>query len=221
MLQRDYLMRMIEQVASAIGQVMGLRRQMRHQEALLVIDELLDSRFRLNGRLIRSLSDEDIVGMMTTNGVMETENIQAIALLLKQESEIYEEMGDGARAYPLQLKALQLFARLAAADAPKVLADSDAEAERLLLKLSDCELPAATKRLVMDWQESRGRYDQAENWLYELLVEGEAGRDEAVAFYRRLLPLPDERLAAGGLPREEVEEGLAQAEADAWLSSRE
>ena len=69
MFQRDYFMRMIEQMTEVLGQVLKLRREQKQVDALQLIDELLDQRFRLSSKLIRSLSDEDLMKVMTTNGI--------------------------------------------------------------------------------------------------------------------------------------------------------
>lgn len=202
-------MRMISQMTEALGQVMGLRRELKHVEALLVIDELLDKKFRLNGRLIRSLSEEDLISMMTTSGVMEEDNLGAIALLMKQEAEIYEELGKEEASFALHVKCLQLVMRLSLRDAHPSLMNPVKEAYALLDVLSPYELPAATKELLMEWYESQGRFDLAENTLYERIRQGGLMLSEAEAFYHRLLLQPDERLVGGGLPRAEVIQGLA------------
>lgn len=210
-------MRLIAQMTETVGQVMGLRRERKQEEALLYIGEELDKRFRLNARLIRSLSDEDLVRMMTTSGVVETANLHAIALLLKEEADIHDELGKPELSYPVRLKALQLFVRLAVLDAPSMLRTPSEEAREVLGKLGGYELPGGTKLLLLEWHELEGRYDQAENVLYELLEDEALPPDEAERFYRRLLLLPDESLEAGGLPREEVLDGLralAQRQSD-------
>lgn len=209
MFQRDFFMRMIEQMTEAVGQVMQLKREMKHEEALVVIDDLLDKRFGLSGKLIRSLSDKDLLAVMSKNGVIETDNVQAIAILLKQEGDIYDELGNEDASYNQYLKALHLFMRLSLVDAPHTIINPAFEAEQLLDRLKPFELSQATKLLQAEWYEGEGRFDQAENVLHELLEDGAIPTDEANAFYRRLLLYDDERLQAGGLPREEIQQGLA------------
>lgn len=204
-------MRMIEQMSEVAGQVMGLRQQRKQEEALLVIDELLDRKFRMNGKVIRQLSDADLVRIMTLHGVVETANLHAIALLIKEESEILIELGRTDQVFPLQLKAFHLFMRLSLLDAPAMLRTPSEEAAEMAAKLDVYELPEATKLLMYEWHEGDGRYDQAENVLHELLEDGVLIQEDAVDFYRRLLLLPDESLIAGGLPRDEVVQGLEQA----------
>lgn len=215
MFQRDYFMRMIGQMSEAMGQVMGLRSQRKSEEALLVIDDLLEKRFRLNAKLLRGLADEDLIALMTTNGVPEQENLQAVALLFKEEADIYDEMGEEAQGYRLRLRSLHLFMRLSLMGSEPVVADPAGEADKLLKQLAPFELPADTKELLTRWLEDQGRFDQAENLLYERLDDGEAEAGEAEAFYRRLLLYDDERLEAGGLSRGEVVQGLADVMRDA------
>lgn len=212
--QRDFFMRMIEQMGEAAGVIMGLRQQRKHEEALLVIDDLLDRQFRMNGKLIRQLSDADLVRMMTTNGIVETANLSGVALLMKEEASILNELGRTEQSYPIQLKAFHLFMRLALLDAPAMLRTPSEEAADLAQQLDGYELPRATKLLMWEWHEGDKRYDEAENILHELLEDGMIPREEAEGFYLRLLLLPDESLAAGGLPRDEVVEGLERVKQD-------
>ncbi|MBW7455679.1 DUF6483 family protein [Paenibacillus sepulcri] len=207
MFQRDFFMRMIEQMTDVARQVMGLRREGKPEEALLIIDDMLDKQFRLNGRLIRSLSDSDLLRIMTTNGVVETANLHAIALLMKEEAAIYDEQGLPEKSYPVRLKALQLFMRLSLLDSPPMPRTPSEEALELLPKLDAYELPEETKALIYEWHDADKRYDQAENMMYELLEDGALSAEEALSFYQRLLLLPDELLEAGGLPRDEVKDG--------------
>ncbi|MCA0756681.1 hypothetical protein KP806_16615 [Paenibacillus sp. N4] len=208
MFQRDYFMRMIEQMTEAVGQILQLGRERKHEEALLLIDDLLEKKFRLSSKLIRSLSDGDLIKMMSTNGILETGQLQAIALLLKQEAIISADLGREDDAFAANVKALQLFIRLSLAGAEPTLADPREQASELLETLRPYELPIPAKRLLVEWHVEEGRYAEAENVLYELLEEQAIWSEEAAEIYRGILRQTDEKLIAGGLPREEVEQGL-------------
>jgi hypothetical protein len=61
--------------------------------------------------------------------------------------------------------------------------------------------------------EALGRYADAEDALFEVIDErpGDPGPvDQAIAFCQRLRPLEPERLAAGGLTLEEVNDTLTE-----------
>ncbi|QAY66892.1 DUF6483 family protein [Paenibacillus protaetiae] len=205
MFQRDFFMRMIEQMTEAAGQIMQLRKEQKQAEAIQLIDDLLDKDFGLSSKLLRSLSDEDLVAVMTTNGVVQTDQLQAIALLFKQQGELYEDLGQENEAYTRELQALQLFMRLTLLDAPTAIADSAKEAGELLDKLSDYELPIQTRMLEAEWHEATGRYDLAENTLYELLEDEGIDWQVIGSFYSRIRLIDDDTLEEGGLPRDEVD----------------
>lgn len=208
MFQRDYFMRMIEQMTEAVGQIMNLRQGRKHEEALIFIDELLDKRFRLSSKLIRSLSDEDLMKVMTTNGILEADHLQAIAILMKEEAELYSELGRKDESFFTYVKSLHLFLRLSLADAEPAIVEPRGQIKVLLERLSPYELPVPAKRLLMEWHEAEGHYDLAENVMYELLEDNALKLSEAEDIYRRMLLQHNERLEAGGLPREEIEQGL-------------
>ncbi|MNJ03920.1 hypothetical protein D3C73_1644490 [compost metagenome] len=54
----------------------------------------------------------------------------------------------------------------------------------------------------------------AENALFRLLKYGGATKEEGIAFYERLLSLDPHQLERGGLPLEEVKEGLDEVQRD-------
>ncbi|MNP71789.1 hypothetical protein D3C76_1682280 [compost metagenome] len=68
--------------------------------------------------------------------------------------------------------------------------------------------------MLLSYEESEGRYDQAENALYRLFQDGVATKEEGIAFYERLLSIDRERLEQGGLPEQEVREGL-----QSWMAA--
>jgi regulator of sigma D len=197
-------------MTEAVGQIMNLRRERKQEEALLFIDELLDKRFRLSSKLIRSLSDEDLMKVMTTNGVLESDHMQAIGVLMKQEAELHAELRREDESFYAYVKALHLFIRLTLADAEPTIVEPREQVTELLNKLSPYELPMPTKRLLLEWHEAEGHFDLVENMMHELLAEEALELSEAEAVYRRMLLQTDERLQAGDLPREEVLEGLEQ-----------
>lgn len=208
MFQRDYFMRMIEQMTEAVGQILNLRRERKHEEAILFIDELLDKRFRLSSKLIRSLSDEDLMKVMTTNGILETDHMQAIAILMKQEAELYDELDRKDESFFAHIKSLHLFLRLSLVDAEPTIVEPNGQINELLERLLPYELPAPTKRLLMEWHEAEGHYDMVENVMYELLDVKALRPPEAEDIYRRMLLLSDKQLEAGGLPRVEIQQEL-------------
>ncbi|WP_270165187.1 DUF6483 family protein [Paenibacillus sp. SYP-B4298] len=212
MFQRDYLMRMIHQMSEAMGKIMGLRQQRESKEALELIDELLDRYFRLNSRLLESLSPEDIIHLMTRSGNIDYPSLQAIGLLLRERAAICEDEGEEERAAALRARALHLFLRCSLDRSGTTAADPDEEAQELERLLAPYKLPEPLGRHLLRWHEVNGRLAKAEDLLYELLEDGALEAVEAQRFYRRLEQLEDEQLEAGGLSRSEIREATEQLE---------
>jgi len=212
MFQRDYIMRMISQAAEAVGAILGMRRRREHTEALRFIDDWLERNLRLRLDLVDRLSSDDLIRLHTTAGIPDAGAIVAIARLLREAAAAAEGSGDEELACLRRLKALDLNLAVSADKPDGAALDPDEEAEALLRELGGWMLPAETLLNLVAWCERRGRYAEAENWLHEWLETDGADRGTAVSFYRRLLELPDKRLAAGGLSRGELESGLAELE---------
>lgn len=213
MLRRDYLVRMIEEMTEVLGKVFGLKQQKKKVEALWALDELYKGQFRLSSQLLETLSAQDIVRLFQTGGEVEADKLQSLARLLKEEGDVYEGSGEPDEGASRWLKSLHLYLTAALHGAERSLWDLPGAISELQALLKEYRLPPDTEWLVLRWEESEGRFDLAENALYRLLKEGGATKADAIRFYRRLLTLTPETLAAGGLPIEEVEEGLAEAEA--------
>jgi hypothetical protein len=79
--------------------------------------------------------------------------------------------------------------------------------------LQDAPLPLATQAGLMQYFERSGQFARAEDMLFNML-ESEPGHpgllDFGVAFYERMRGQSDLSLAEGGLPRTEIEPGLAK-----------
>jgi hypothetical protein len=98
--------------------------------------------------------------------------------------------------------------------------------ELVIERSAACELPAQVQRLLAGFFEINGFYSDAEDCWFEVIGEAEATETESgetgmlaaavadgIAFYHRLLDKTDDDLADGGLPRDEVHEGLAELQA--------
>ncbi|WJH34043.1 hypothetical protein N6H14_29450 [Paenibacillus sp. CC-CFT747] len=85
MYQRDYILRMIEQITTAIATISGLRKEQKQQQAFDLLEELLNRHFRLNSKLLTSLSERDIIGILQKDGVVESEKVLILAAMLKEE----------------------------------------------------------------------------------------------------------------------------------------
>lgn len=187
MFRRDYIVRMIEDMTGMIAKVFVLKQERKTTEALWEVDELLNKHFRLNSRLLNSLSVEDIIEMFRLGGGIESDKLQGMARLLYEEGTIYAAAGNLPESLPRLMKALHLYLYSALHGADRELLGLPKEIDDCLKDVEAYRLPAKTDRLLMSYMESVGRYGKAEDSLYRLMEQGKATAKEGEELYDRLL----------------------------------
>jgi len=231
MLQRDYMMRMIESMTDTLGRMMGLRKQQKQEEALALSGDLLEKLLRMKPELARKLSAGDLISMLSQRGTADPEDLRALGTLMSAEADTFEELGRVAEATALRGKALHMLlaaeieedahasvlanelgrSAKAVQEEESILQDipyKPEEAVLLMERLGNASLPRSTGLLAASYCERRGWYDKAENYLYAMYEDGVGHESDLKAFYTRLLLMNDDQLEAGGLPREELLLGL-------------
>ncbi|MGF7048344.1 tetratricopeptide (TPR) repeat protein [Paenibacillus sp. DS2015] len=208
MFRKDYILRIVEDMTQMVAKVFALRQERKFTEALWEIDELMGKDFRFNSRLLNSLSKEDLIDMFRFRDTLESDKMQGVALLLEEEGKIYTDMGESDEGMTRFMKSLHLFLYADDYGANRELFDLPQQIERLLERIKEYRLPAATDQLLFVYLDKQGKYAEAENVLYRLLDQGEIDPAKGISFYERLMQEEDQRLELGRLPRAEVVEGM-------------
>jgi hypothetical protein len=214
--RRDYIVRLIEEMTQSIGTVLfQLRQEKKHGDAFDLLEGYFSRLYLPKSKVLVGLSDSDLLSLFRTNDIIETDKMAAASIVLHQEADVCREWGRLPDAYARDVTALLLRCEAALHDERGTASDHAEEVETLLHSLDPYELPLRLLTRLAAYYEAAGRFDQAENMWYRLWIapapEAAAAQSHELgaAFYERLLALADDELIAGGLPREEVEEGLA------------
>jgi tetratricopeptide (TPR) repeat protein len=217
MMQKDYILRMIQQLSRVLIQILHLREIKDYEGALTYIDDVFKQALGFSSDLITSVPDETLLAMLTSFDVLDIEKCFLVARLLKAEGDIYVDQGDFDTSYYRYLRCLYLFFAILFSDSSINDPDIFVEIEGLLDKLEDYELPVEIKSQLFQYYERTGRYSRAEDVLFELLEVDDEGNEpesklveQGIAFYERLLRKQDTELVAGNFSWEEAREGLAQ-----------
>ncbi|WP_442602956.1 DUF6483 family protein [Paenibacillus sp. KN14-4R] len=219
MFRSDYLMRQIEQLTKVVGEVMGLRKEQKPIQAQQTIDEFLKRNYGITLNLLRSLQVNELVKMFTQHGVLDTDRLTALAKLLQvanapQSSGAKQAEKEQEDHHHNLLKALHLHLICANNDEPEP--EIIKEIDAIISDLRSYVLPIEIGRLVWAHYEQQGRYAQAEDILFAMLVDDRSigGMqiatlvEDGLSFYERLLALDNDQLDAGNLPRTEIEASL-------------
>ncbi len=202
----DFLSRLQAQLDETFERVYRLSAKGRSDEALEVVRAAQRSILGLEPALLHRFSSADLLGFLGFGSLPDIDRTLGAAELLSAEFELLARQGeaDPAQAH----KALELY--LAVLDTEPGFAPRYSGRLDVLTQSLDYALPPETQRALAEAYRAAGRFGEAENWLYRWReAEPDAAQAWAETFYRDLLRLSDDALIEGGLPRDEVEEGLA------------
>ena len=160
---------------------------------------------------------DQIVALFSPGGVLDPGKSLVVAELLYEHGELKTLEGEDGVAYQSRVRALGLYLEVSGRESLERIPDADRYLEKIETLLGELAPygPASEiqKRLIWHY-EREGAYADAEDTLFELIDAGHAELvPEGIELYERLLAKPDDALERGKLPREEVEEGLAQLRA--------
>jgi hypothetical protein len=140
--QRDYILRMIEQLAEAIGRIAGLRRAGQLDEAELLVRGTADGLF---GPMRDMLDRLDAAGAATLLG--DPEKIGAYAALCAEQAEILDLRGRAGQALAERRRALELHLE-AVSRAPEGNPRAEEAARALLGRVGAARLPERYRGLA-------------------------------------------------------------------------
>jgi hypothetical protein len=215
MVNKDYILRLAERFGRMLAIVLHLREFNQHEEALITIDEMFYQTTGLTTGFINAASEETLLTLLSPLGTLNIEKCLWIALLLKEEGAIYDELEKQDEAYFRYLKSLNLFLIVLLDTHDLIEMDVATIIDELLQLLDEFELPQATKMRLFRYEEMIGNYAKAEDMLFEAVENDEppvepGTIEQGIAFYQRLLRKNDADLQAGNFTRDEAEEGLTQ-----------
>ena len=216
MINKDYILRMAEKFGRALAIILHLREYNKYEEALLYVDDQLLQATGLTSSFINSVSDEMLIQAISPLGVLSVEKCLWIAVLLKAEGEIYEEQAKTNESYYRYIRSLRLYLLLLPHEASLQDSNLANDIQELLNKLGEYELPIEIQEKLFSYYENVGKYDKAEDVLFDVLDTHSANGEmieRGRAFYTRLQARSDVELLMGNLSRTEVAEGSAQLEA--------
>src|SRR5262249_45160211 len=143
-MQKDYILRMFEEIGRIIAQVIYLKQIKDYQGAHTLIDEQLKHAVGMGSGFLLSMSDDTLLAMLTTLGMLNIDKCWLVAMLLKAEGEIYEEQHDENYDYQSSLKACNLFLEALHSQYKHKNIEVVNELEELIEKLEMYELPLRT-----------------------------------------------------------------------------
>ena len=212
MIQRDYLMRMIQEFIKMMMVVLEAKKAGDWGAVEENLDWAAKTYLGLERVAVCRLGLGALKQRLIGTGPTHEYKVRAQVMcrILVESAAAAAGRGEGERERSLLLQALHLLLDTLLDAEPVELLDFTPRVEGIVESLGSADLPPAALVGLMQYHEHRGDFAQAEDWLFRLCESSPTqGGLEALGegFYRRLSAHPDSILAGGGLPREEVEAG--------------
>jgi Family of unknown function (DUF6483) len=211
MIRKDQTGSLVARMTEMLPRIAVLKKQQRYKEAIDEINRTVQTELGLSPRFVKGVTDGDLLGMFRS-GLITAPRAIALAKLLKERADINWAVGEPNNGLIRTVKALTLYLEVFDKVEESAFLEYSSDIEILADNLGDHKLPDAVLGKLFAYYETVGRYSKAEDLLFATI---EASADAAwVAmgrgFYERLAAKSDAELAAGNLPREELEESRAE-----------
>ena len=217
MIRRDYILRRIEQFVAMLTKIAGLAKAEQWQEAAASVAGEFQRLTGVDGSEVLRMSETELLARLIQGEptLLVESKAFMLATLLKTSGDLRAAQGRTEESRLYYLRGLQLlldtFGRNEITERP----DFVPAVEAFLTGWRDAPLPLPTSAMLMHHYERIGEFAKAEDILFGMVESAPANvelLDFGAAFYRRLLGLNDDALAAGNLPRAEVQAGLDEIE---------
>jgi len=218
MIQRDYILRMIEELRRVLAAIVAAQQAGRWAEVEGTVEEQVQRLVGAGSAEAVRLSETELAAKLMTGEATHVVRDKMLFLI-----RLFKEAGDAAVAQDrleegrnLHVKGLHLLVGTHWGEEPSEHADFAPPVEAFTAALSDAPLPARTQAMLMHHYERIGAFAKAEDSLFALLdaaPDNPEVLDLGITFYERLRGRGDAALDAGNLPRAELEAGVAELQA--------
>jgi hypothetical protein len=215
MIRRDYLLRAIEELIEALSNIRALQESRRWEEADLGLDAQFRRLVGAGARDAVRLTDTELLARLIKGG--STHEVRDKTLML---TALLKEAGDVAAAQDRDedgnaywLKGLHLLLEMEEREGVFERPEFVPSVEAFANALRTASLPSPIYARLMRHYELTEEFAKAEDALFALLdaePQNAAIVQFGIGFYERLQGRSDDSLAAGNLPRPEVDAGLAE-----------
>lgn len=210
MINRDYILRMIEQLSRVLSRALLKKDAKEYIEAVTEVKKAGKLFLGLNADAMDMLSDKDLLQLWQVGTDLDAERCALAAQLFKAEGEIYEDQGDEEKALASYLKSLSLLTETINFLKEKIPHELIESVDFFAEHLDITTLPFPLQQKVFTTYATIGRFGKAEDLLFEMIEEDATFAEQGKRFYEQLLKHTDKELEQGNLPRAEVLESLAQ-----------
>ncbi|HEY5914936.1 MAG TPA: DUF6483 family protein [Verrucomicrobiae bacterium] len=215
MIRRDYILRMIAEFMEVLSRLQGLKKGQLWREATGLIDGEFQRLVGAGAEQVEQLSETELLARVIRGEPTQVVRDKTLMLtaLLKEAGDSAAAQGQADKSRAFYLKGLDLLLGVLAEAGVSDWPGFAPQVAMFTSVLGDAALPLPTLAGLMRHYECGGEFAKAEDALFAMLEaepQPEGLLEFGTAFYERLRGQADAALAAGNLPRAELEAGLAE-----------
>ncbi len=150
-------------------------------------------------RLLTTLTDEEFIRLLSLGDRFDVEKCVVTGELLRLVGSVKELEGDQGEQHHCYSTSLSLFLELLMRESGVLPREYYEEIELLIGKISTYKIPVGLQAKLFRYYEAVGRFDKAENVLFEVVEYDASFITEGLKFYGRLSTKGDEELERGNL----------------------
>jgi hypothetical protein len=215
MIRRDYILRMLQEFLELLSRLRSLKREQRWGEATGVVEDEVRRLLGTDARSVLALSETELLAKLIQAEPPQAmrEKMWLVTTLLKEAGDTAAGEGRSEESRAFFLKGLHVLLETLVENDEADFPDFVPRVELFLNALQGAPLPLETHARLMQHYERTGQYAKAEDQLFAMLEAAPAHpglKELGFGFYKRLQGKTERELSDGGLPREEVEAGLAE-----------
>ncbi|MCB0282002.1 MAG: hypothetical protein KDF60_05425 [Calditrichaeota bacterium] len=209
MIERDFIKRLIQQLAQVLAEIIFHKKNKDWQKAQMVIDVAGKQLLGLNPDLRDSLDGETLKEMFSYNNQIDHEKCLTLAMLFAEQANVYKNTKQSDTLFTSVLKKSIILFNSAFQNKEMLQKESRQSAVYVCDELSVFDLDADILLEMHILYTYVGALSKAEDTLYLLQQKGLKDINLiAENFYSGLLKKNDNELQKGNLPRDEILDGI-------------
>ena len=209
MIERDYIMRMIQMLAQALSRILFLKNQREYPEAIGEIQKASKKILGIEVEVLRRLSDIQMIDLLSLDAGLGIPKCFAAGMLLKEEAEIVSGTKTPGESIDIYKKALSLLTESGIRNKGPFDPSHGKAIDDIAGVLKGGDVPVHTLKKLFCFYELARCYAKAADVLFEVITKEPSFVEEGVRYCERLKQKPDEELGAGNCSRKAIEENLA------------
>lgn len=208
MIEKDYILRMISLLSASLAKILLKSELKLYEEAKVEIQETSKLILGISYDVLDNISDSDIIELFKPDLDINAEKCYVIAELTKEAGEISESLEELEESTARYEKALSLYLELFVNSNVHDRSELVDRIDRMIDKLKHFAMDSLTEEKIFNYYHTIGRYDKAEDMLFNLIEKDKTFIETGIAFFKSLSQKSEAELQKGNLSNLEVEESL-------------